>query len=189
METKYEQTSKLRKLYFIRTAFQVLWAGSVFATAVTQPAFAAALLIVYPLWDVACTVYDLRTSALYGSTRKSQTANAALGAAAGVGIALTTFSQPVYSIGIFGAWALGAGLLQFVAGLFRRKQMGGQWAMILSGLQSTAAGVALGLGGLHGTVHASNLGGYAIFGALYFLIGGILLNRKLSGLNTAEAIS
>ena len=189
METKYEQTSKLRKLYFIRTAFQVLWAGSVFATAVTQPAFAAALLIVYPLWDVACTVYDLRTSALDGSTRKSQTINAVLGAAAAVGIALTTFSQPVYAIGIFGAWALGAGLLQFVAGLFRRKQMGGQWAMILSGLQSTAGGIAFGLGGLHGTVRASNLGGYATFGALYFLIGGILLNRKLSRLNTAEAIS
>ena len=189
MEMKYEQASSLRKLYFIRTTFQVLWAGSVLATAVTQPAFAAALLIFYPLWDVACTVYDLRTSALDGSTRTSQTINAVLGAAAGVGIALTTFSQPVYAIGIFGAWALGAGLLQFVAGLFRRKQMGGQWAMILSGLQSTVAGVALGLGGLHGTVHAKNLGGYAIFGALYFLIGGILLNRKLSRLNTAEAIS
>ena len=189
MEMKYEQASSLRKLYFVRTAFQVLWAGSVLATALTQPAFAAALLIFYPLWDVACTVYDLRTSALDGSTRTSQTINAVLDAAVGVGIALTTFSQPAYAIGIFGAWALGAGLLQLVTGLFRRKQMGGQWAMILSGLQSAAAGVALGLGGLHGTVHAKNLGGYAIFGALYFLIGGILLDRKLSRWNTAESTS
>lgn len=188
MKTKYEQASSLRKLYFVRTAFQVLWAGAVFATALTQPAFAAALLILYPLWDVACTVYDLTTSALDGSARTSQTINAVLGTAAALGIALTTFSQSSYAIGIFGAWALGAGLLQLVAGLLRRKQMGGQWAMILSGLQSTAAGVALGLGGLHGSVHAKNLGGYAIFGALYFLIGGILLNRKLSRLNAAEAI-
>lgn len=189
MEMKYEQASSLRKLYFVRTAFQVLWAASVLATAVTQPAFAAALLILYPLWDVACTIYDLRTSALDGSTRTSQTINAVLGAVAGVGIALTTFSQPVYAIGIFGAWALGAGLLQLVVGLFRRKQMGGQWAMILSGLQSSAAGVVLGVGGLHGTVHAKNLGGYAIFGALYFLIGGILINRKLLWLKKAEVIS
>src|ERR1700761_1548562 len=185
---KYEQASSLRKLYFVRTAFQALWAGSVLATAITQPAFAAALLILYPLWDVACTVYDLRNSALDSSTRRSQTTNAVLGAAAAVGIALTTFSHPAYAIGIFGAWALGAGLLQFVTGLFRRKQMGGQWAMILSGLQSTAAGIALGLGGLHGTVHAKNLGGYAIFGALYFSIAGILLSRKLSRHTSAEAI-
>ncbi len=61
--------------------------------------------------------------------------------------------------------------------------------MILSGLQSTAAGVALGLGGLNGTVHAKNLGGYAIFGAAYFLIGGILLSRKLPRLTAAGAIS
>ncbi len=114
------------EVLFVRTAFQVFWAGSVLATALTQPAFAAALLIVYPLWDVACTVYDLRTSALDGSTRTSQTTNAVLGTAAAFGIALTTFSQPAYAIGIFGAWALGAGLLQLVAGLFRRKQMGGQ---------------------------------------------------------------
>ncbi len=111
-----------------------------------------------------------------------------LGHRCGVRDALTTFSQPAYAIGIFGAWALGAGLLQLVVGLLRRKQMGGQWAMILSGLQSTAAGVALGLGGLHGTVHAKNLGGYAIFGAVYFMIGGILLSRKLSRLTAAEAI-
>jgi uncharacterized membrane protein HdeD (DUF308 family) len=184
-----ETTGSLDKLYFVRTIFQVLWAGSVITTARTQPAIAAALLIVYPLWDVACTLYDLRTSALDGNTRKSQTLNAVLGVAAGIGIALTTFSQPIYAIGIFGAWALGAGLLQFIAGVVRRRQMGGQWAMILSGLQSTAAGVALGLGGLHGTVHAANLGGYAIFGALYFLIGGILLNRRRFRLNKAQVIS
>ncbi len=49
MEMKYEQASSLRKLYFVRTAFQALWAASVIATALTHPAFAAALLIVYPL--------------------------------------------------------------------------------------------------------------------------------------------
>jgi uncharacterized membrane protein HdeD (DUF308 family) len=95
-------------------------------------------------------------------------------------MALTVFSKPAYSIAIFGAWAFGAGLLQLVAGLVRRKQLGGQWAMILSGAQSTAAGIAFVLGGLGGKFHAKDMGGYAIFGAIYFLIGGILLSRKLS---------
>lgn len=175
-----ESVRSLRNLYFVRTVFQVIWATAVLATALTQPHVASILLIVYPLWDVACTLYDLRTSRASGSARTSQVVNALLGSATALGMALTVFSQPAYSIAIFGAWAFGAGLLQLIAGLIRRKQLGGQWAMILSGAQSTAAGIAFVLGGLGGKFHAKDMGGYAIFGAIYFLIGGILLSRKLS---------
>lgn len=175
-----ESARSLRTLYFVRTAFQVIWAAAVLSTALTQPQVASILLIAYPLWDVACTVYDLSASRPAGSARTSQIVNALLGLATALGIALTVFSKPAYSIAIFGAWAFGAGLLQLVAGLIRRKQLGGQWAMILSGAQSTAAGIAFTLGGLSGKLHAKDMGGYAIFGAAYFLIGGILLSRKLS---------
>jgi len=170
----------LRNLYFVRTLFQLAWAAGVLSTALTRPAVAATLLILYPLWDVACTVYDLRTSGQTGSARTSQIVNVVLGSAAAIAIALTVFSQPAYSIAAFGAWALGAGLLQLAAGLIRRKQLGGQWAMILSGAQSSAAGIAFVLGGLAGKFHAKDMGGYAVFGAAYFLIGGILLSRKIS---------
>lgn len=170
----------LRNLYFVRTAFQIVWAAGVLATALTQPNIAAVLLIAYPLWDVACTLWDLKTSNSDASARTSQAINAVLGTATAVGIALTVFSQPKISIAIFGAWALGAGLLQLVAGLIRRRQLGGQWAMILSGAQSSAAGIAFVLGGLSGKVHTKNLGGYAVFGAIYFLIAGVLLTRKLA---------
>ncbi|HVR26337.1 MAG TPA: hypothetical protein VMU26_23790 [Candidatus Polarisedimenticolia bacterium] len=61
--------------------------------------------------------------------------------------------------------------------------------MILSGLQSTTAGVVFGLGGLNGKFHATDLAGYAIFGAIYFLIAGILLSRKLSQASSAEPIA
>lgn len=175
-----ERARSLRKLYFTRTIFQILWASAVITTSVTEPAIAGVLLIAYPLWDVACTVFDLKTSALEGSARISQMINAALGIAAAAGIALTIFRDPAYGIAVFGAWALGAGLLQLAAGLIRRKQLGGQWAMILSGFQSMAAGAAFGLGGLQGKFHTKDLGGYAIFGAIYFLIAGILVSRKLS---------
>jgi hypothetical protein len=186
--TNLQQTRSLRNLYFVRTLFQLLWAASVIVTAMPHPGLAAALLIAYPLWDVACTVYDLKTSALDGTARTSQIVNAVLGTATAIGIAFTTFQHPSYAIGIFGAWALGAGLLQLVAGLIRRKQLGGQWTMILSGIQSTAAGAVFGLGGLNEKFHAKDLGGYAIFGAIYFLIAGILLSRKLSQASSAEAI-
>jgi uncharacterized membrane protein HdeD (DUF308 family) len=167
----------LRNLYFTRTAVQLVWAATVIATAAMNPTLAATLLILYPLWDVACTVYDLKTSAGTNSVT-TQYVNAAAGLLTAIGIAVTVYSHPQYAVAIFGVWAFAAGALQFVVGLLRRQKMGGQWAMILSGVQSLAAGVAFILGGLKGKTHIKDLGGYAVFGAVYFLIGGILLGRK-----------
>jgi nitrate reductase NapE component len=181
METQLlDSTRSLRNLYFVRTAFQVAWAASVIITSANQPGIAAVLFILYPLWDFACTVYDLKTMSRSGSARTSQIINALLGVGAAIGIGLTVFHQPIYSVAVFGAWAFAAGLLQLVLGLIRRKQLGGgQWAMILSGAQSMLAGVAYFLGGLADKRHIKDVAGYATFGAFYFLIGGILLMRKL----------
>lgn len=177
----------LRNLYFTRTLFQIVWASCLILTAPSQPRLAAILLILYPLWDVACTLYDLNTSMQAGLARTSQTINVVFGVATALGIALTVFDQTAYAIAIFGGWALGAGLLQLLIGLIRRSQLGGQWPMILSGAQSTLAGVAFLLGGLSGKLQIKDLGGYAIFGAIYFLIGAILLHRKLTlGLSPAH---
>jgi hypothetical protein len=189
METiSLDSTRSLRNLYFVRTAFQVFWAATIIITAMKQPVIAAILFLLYPLWDVACTVYDLNTSSKSGSARTSQVINALLGVGAAIGIGLTVFHQPIYSVAVFGVWAFGAGLLQLVLGLIRRKQLGGgQWAMILSGAQSMIAGVAYFLGGLWDKRHIKDVGGYAVFGALYFLIGGFLLTRKLSKPSTLQA--
>jgi uncharacterized membrane protein HdeD (DUF308 family) len=185
-----EPTRSLRNLYLVRTAFQVVWAASVISTAVSQPQVAALLFLLYPLWDVACTIYDLNTFSKSGSSRTSQIINAALGVAAAIGIGLTVFQTPIYAVAIFGVWAFGAGVLQLVVGLIRRKELGGgQWSMILSGAQSALAGIAFVVLGLHEKRHIKDVGGYAIFGALYFLIGGILLSRKLSKSTAATAIS
>jgi hypothetical protein len=181
-----ESARSLRTLYFTRTLFQLVWAAGLLSTVMTHPQWAAILLILYPLWDVACTLYDLKTSAQAGSVRTSQSINAGLGFATAFGIAFTAFHHPAYAVTIFGAWALAAGLLQLGAGLIRRKQLGGQWAMIVSGAQSTAAGLAFTLGGLSGKFHIKDLGGYAIFGAVYFLVGAILLSRKLSQLSSSQ---
>jgi hypothetical protein len=177
--TAIEAARSLRNLYLVRTLVQLPWAALVL-TQNAHPQLIAGLLVAYPLWDVACTLYDLKTSDQVGSARTPQVVNALLGSATAVAIALTVSTHPAYSIAAFGAWALIAGVLQLVSGLSRRKKLGGQWAMILSGIQSTAAGVAFVLGGLSGKMHAKDLGGYAVFGAIYFLIGAILLSRKLS---------
>jgi hypothetical protein len=185
----FDSTRSLRNLYFVRTAFQLVWAATVITTAITQPLIAAVLFLLYPLWDVACTVYDLNTSSRSGGARTSQMINALLGVGAAIGIGLTVFHQPVYAVAVFGVWAFGAGLLQLVLGLIRRRQLGGgQWAMILSGAQSMIAGVAFFLGGLWDKSHIKDVGGYAIFGAIYFFIGGVLLMRRISKTSGVEAI-
>jgi hypothetical protein len=178
MTTEITQpTTTLRNLYFTRTVVQLIWAVSTMAIAVKNPVLGVTLLVLYPLWDVACTLYDLKTSA-GGSSATTRYVNAAMGTIAAIGIGLTGYANPQYAVAIFGGWALVAGLLQLAVGILRRKQLGGQWAMILSGIQSTAAGVAFTLGGLNGKFHIKDLGGYAIFGAIYFLIAGILIGRK-----------
>ena len=76
-----ESARSLRNLYFVRTVFQAIWAAVVLSTATTQPLVASILLIAYPLWDVACTLYDLMASRPAGSARTSQVINALLGCA------------------------------------------------------------------------------------------------------------
>ncbi|HEY2039112.1 MAG TPA: hypothetical protein VGG95_05575 [Edaphobacter sp.] len=178
----------LRNLYFVRTVVQFLWAGAVMATAIKNPALAATLLILYPLWDVACTLYDLKYS-FSSDSGATQYQNAILGGITAIGIGFTAFSHPVYAVMIFGGWAFLAGLLQLRVGILRRKQLGGQWAMILSGVQSMAAGVAFALGGLSGKFHIKDLGGYAVLGGVYFLIGGIFLSRKLRFIQPAAILA
>jgi uncharacterized membrane protein HdeD (DUF308 family) len=175
------QAHSLRNLYFTRTVVQLLWAGIVLAEAVSHPALAAGFLIFYPLWDVACTMYDLRASTRsISGPPTAQYVNVVLGILAAIGISLTVFKSPQQAVVTFGAWACAAGLAQLAVGISRRKVLGGQWAMILSGLQSTAAGLTFIVGALHGKTHVKDLGGYAIFGGVYFLVAGFLLNRKLS---------
>lgn len=178
MTTETSQApNNLRSLYFTRTAVQLVWAAAVIAVAAKNPTAGANLLILYPLWDVACTLYDLKTSTEPTSATPLYV-NAVVGTLTAIGIGLTGYAHPSYAVAVFGGWALLAGLLQLAVGILRRRRIGGQWAMILSGVQSTAAGIAFALGGLSGKFQIKDLGGYAVFGAIYFLISGILLSRK-----------
>ncbi len=180
-----ESARSLRNLYFVRTAFQLIWAGVLLAPLTPAPGVAI-LLILYPLWDVACTLYDIKNSG--AGAGPMQSFNVILGLLTAGAIGLTIFHQPQYAVAAFGVWALVAGLVQLAVGLNRRKALGGQWAMILSGAQSALAGIFFVLAGLGDKKHPKDLGGYAVFGAIYFLIAAVLLSKKIARATQAGSL-
>jgi hypothetical protein len=162
----------LRTLYFVRAAFSLVWAGLLIAhVSLLTPL----LLLLYPTWDVAATFADLRASrqAGYGSNREAtwpRYLNIVIGLATTVGVAIALPQGTPVVLLVFGAWAILTGLIQFGLGWFRRQTLGGQWPMILSGAQSAIAGITFMLLAHTPSLGIVNLAGYAIFGALYFLL-------------------
>ncbi len=122
----------LRRLYFVRFAFAAVWAALLFGTAGTLGPLGATLLVIYPLFDVACAVVDVRSAAADGGPVRHLYLNIALSALTAVGLVLAATSGVPAVLRVWGAWAVTAGLVQLVVGVARRR-MGGQWAMIASG--------------------------------------------------------
>jgi uncharacterized membrane protein HdeD (DUF308 family) len=167
--------STLRRLYFVRFAFAIVWALVMFTTATHLGPLAVTLLVLYPLVDVAAAVIDARASRATGSPTLLYV-NVAISLIAAVGLAFAGASGIPAVLRVWGAWAVVAGLIQLIVGVTRRK-MGGQWPMIISGGISVLAG-----GSFIATASADNPAltnaiGYAIPGAIFFLISAIRLGR------------
>jgi uncharacterized membrane protein HdeD (DUF308 family) len=165
----------LRRLYLVRFGFALLWAVALFVTASELTAVSVALLVLYPLFDVAAAVVDGRSS---GWTAL-QYANIGISALAAVGLAVAAGSGSAPVVRVWGAWAIAAGLVQFVVGL-RRRRLGGQWAMIVSGTLSVLAGVYFVLGA-GGDVTLRNLANYAVLGGIFFLVAALRLGGRGRG--------
>ncbi len=171
--------SALRRLYFIRFAFAIVWALVMFTTAKHLGPLAVTLLVLYPLFDVAAAVVDARASRAAGSPRLLY-ANIAVSLLAAAGLAAASASGIPAVLRVWGAWAIVAGLIQLVVALTRRK-MGGQWPMIISGGISVLAGGSFIAGASAAEPTLTNAIGYAIPGAIFFLISAIRLGRAAKG--------
>ncbi|WP_326837319.1 hypothetical protein VSH64_20895 [Amycolatopsis rhabdoformis] len=174
-EDRSETTLPLRRLYFVRFAFAVVWAVLVFTTAKTLGPVATTLLVLYPLFDVAAAVVDARsaktaTAGLYVNIVISLLTAVGLGIAASSGIPAV--------LGVWGAWAIVAGLVQLVVGLVRRS-LGGQWPMIASGALSAVAGTTFVLQSTQDAATLTTLAGYATLGGVFFLISALRLGRSV----------
>ncbi len=92
-------------------------------------------------------------------------------------IAVITALRLNWVLGIFGIWAVLAGLLQLATAVRRWQHLGAQWAMILSGGQSALAGAFFLLQARTPLQLATvRVAGYAAVGAVYFLVSAVWLS-------------
>ncbi|CAM4048043.1 hypothetical protein KIPE111705_38025 [Kibdelosporangium persicum] len=175
--------ASLRRLYFVRFAFAVVWAALVVATASSFGPLTVALLVLYPLFDVAAAIVDARSSKATGSALGLYVnIGVSLLAAVGIGIAASAGIPGV--LRVWGLWAIVSGVVQLVVGVSRRK-LGGQWAMILSGGISTLAGTSFILQAGQPGASLTNVAGYAVLGGIFFLVSALRLGRTAKVANVS----
>ena len=170
----------LRRLYFVRFLFAAAWAGTFAGIGSSLDAASITLLILYPAFDVAAAVFDARTSRnpiLY--------VNMAISTATAIGLAIAAADDIPAVLRVWGAWAIVAGLVQLFLAL-KRRALGGQWAMILSGSISVIAGGGF-LGQASGATSMKLCAGYAGLGGLFFLISAVRLLRTSNVTRLSEA--
>lgn len=165
----------LKQYYFLRAAFSIAWVIAAVAAGRSSAVIAGVLLVLYPAWDAAANFVDgLRSGGLGQNRTQALNAVVSLVTAAAVLAALQISMNGV--LGVFGAWAIFAGLLQLATAIRRWRTLGAQWAMVLSGGQSALAG---GFFVFQATTPMSpsiaTVTGYAAVGAVYFLVSAIWL--------------
>lgn len=165
----------LKQYYFTRAAFSVVWVGAAFGLADSKAAIIAALLLIYPAWDALANLVDAQRN---GGLRRNPTQafNAAVSTVTTIAVAVALVQSMNAVLGVFGVWAVLSGLLQLATGARRWKNYSGQWPMIVSGIQSAAAGVSF-LVAANATEppKITAIAPYAAFGAFYFLISAVWL--------------
>jgi len=166
----------LSRLYAARFAVALVWAVLVLAFASEINPFVGVLLVLYPVYDLVAIAADARLSGS-GRPRSVLYVNVVLSAAAAIGLAVAATSGIPDVLRVFGVWAIVAGAAQLVVAL-RRRAVGGQLPMIVSGAISVLAGASFVAMASGDDPSLSAVGGYALLGGLFFLASSILLRRR-----------
>jgi uncharacterized membrane protein HdeD (DUF308 family) len=166
----------LQRFYFLRAGVAFGWVALVVLLSQLQaPALlTGVLLVLYPAWDAAANILDARRSGgLHANP--GQRLNALISVATAVILAIALVLRGnAGGVLVFGLWALLSGLLQLYVGI-RRRQLGGQVFMMISGGQSALAGVIMTIQAFGKAPTIAQLAPYAAFGGLYFLLAGLRL--------------
>lgn len=167
----------LKKYHAGRAAFSIAWVIAAVTVGSRHPTAGAILFVLYPLWDALANLTDaIRSGGL--ARNRTQAINVVASSIIAITVALM-LPDMNRVLGVFGTWAILAGLLQLGTALRRRKANGAQWAMILSGAQSAlAGGVFIFQAQASAVPSIATVAGYAGFGAFYFLVSALSLSVK-----------
>ena len=170
------QSGSLRALYLLRAGFAFTWLAAALVLGGRSTTLGVLLLSGYVAWDACANLIDIR-GVQDGQSVRWQRLNAAISAISALGVAAGLVWGMALAVGVFGAWALGSGLLQLTVALGRRRTSKGQTFMILSGAQSALAGLLFIAGALAPRPAITQIAPYAAFGGLYFLLAAAMLVR------------
>lgn len=169
--------NSLRNFYFLRASVAFIWVALAFLSASAPMPVAGVLLVLYPLWDAVANVIDARRSGgLQANPGQKFNALTSLITAVCMAVAVTLQGN-MGGVLVFGIWALLAGLFQLAVGI-RRRKLGGQVFMMISGAQSALAGVVFSIQAFHAAPGIAQLAPYAAFGGIYFLLSGLWLTFR-----------
>ncbi|GAA0274892.1 hypothetical protein [Cryptosporangium japonicum] len=161
----------LRRLYLVRFGFAVVWALLLALTGSDLNPVSVGLLVLYPVFDVAAAVVDLRSS-----RTTTLVVNVVISALAAIGLAVAAASGVPAVLRVWGAWAIVSGLVQLVVGVGRRA-LGGQLPMMLAGGISVLAGASfVAMAGADDPA-VTGVAGYAAVGGVFFLVSALRLGR------------
>ncbi|MGE2729594.1 DUF308 domain-containing protein [Mycolicibacterium vaccae] len=195
-ERSFSDTDRwLRSYYALRGVVSFVWVVAAVAVGSHSPMVAGALLLAYPAWDALANLVDARRN---GGLRRNptQTFNVVVSSVTTVAVACALAVSMNAVLGVFGVWAGLSGLLQLATAVRRWKFAGGQWVMIVSGAQSTFAGVMfLREAGAPQVPSVADVAPYAAFGAFYFLMSAAWLGltsvrrrRRTTGAGDSTAV-
>jgi uncharacterized membrane protein HdeD (DUF308 family) len=168
----------LRRLYFIRFAFAIVWAALVLATAHLAGPILTVLLVAYPLFDAGAVLWQLRADPEHERSKASEWAGVVVSIAVAVALGVASTVSLSAVLVVWGIWAIGAGIPQLITAI-RNRRTGGQVPQMLSGGISVFAGAAFLFQGLRGGDMIAGPAGYAILGGVFFLISAIRLSLVL----------
>lgn len=163
----------LKSYYFARAAVAFIWVGLAFTVGRANPFVGITLLVIYPALDAVANLVDAERNGGLRNNR-TQAINAVVSGVTAIAVSVAAGYSMNAVLGVFGAWALLAGVLQFATGARRWKTYGAQWTMMLSGLQSAIAGCLFikRADGVH-VPSVTDVAPYAAFGAFYFLVSAV----------------
>src|SRR5690606_32587826 len=136
------------------------------------------LLVIYPLFDAAAVLWQLRADPDRGRSKIAEWANVVVSVAIAIALGIASTSSISAAVAVWGVWAIISGVPQLIAAI-RNRQNGGQVAQMLSGGISVFAGLGFLFQGISGSAMISGTAGYATLGAVFFLVSAIRLSITL----------